>query len=172
MSIQPGDARHDFRKTDSLIVSIPPCEMMFSHFHDFTFSAHQSPETMLSPLISPPTPSEIHELVIILGEATPADRLWKSDRKTIDVDLCRLSLMYETRIYPHLAFSRRLRLVVIITPLYLTHRAGRAETAWQRRRALSEARQSAGHDTWNIRGRRNWRTVTRRIHRLQRRLQP
>ena len=65
MSIQPGDARHDFRKTDSLIVSIPPCEMMFSHFHDFTFSPHQSPEAMLSPLISLPTPSEIHELVII-----------------------------------------------------------------------------------------------------------
>ena len=65
MSIQPGDARHDFRKTDSLIVSIPPCEMMFSHFHDFTFSLHQSPEAMLSPLISPPTPSEIHELVIV-----------------------------------------------------------------------------------------------------------
>ena len=148
MSIQPGDARHDFRKTDSLIVSIPPCEMMFSHFHDFTFSLHQSPEAMLSPLISPPTPSEIHELVII--------------RNLEEAQL----------LAPPLSFSRRLRLVVIITPLYLTHRAGRAETAWQRRRALSEARQSAGHDTWNIRGRRNWRTVTRRIHRLQRRLQP
>ena len=148
MSIQPGDARHDFRKTDSLIVSIPPCEMMFSHFHDFTFSTHQSLETMLSPLISPPTPSEIHELVII--------------RNLEEAQL----------LAPPLSFSRRLRLVVIITPLYLTHRAGRAETAWQRRRALSEARQSAGHDTWHIRGRRNWRTVTRRIHRLQRRLQP
>lgn len=39
--------------------------MMFSHFHDFKFSPHQSLETMLSPLISLPTPIEIHELVIV-----------------------------------------------------------------------------------------------------------
>ena len=33
--------------------------------HDFTFSPHQSPETMLSPLISPLRQAEIHELVIV-----------------------------------------------------------------------------------------------------------
>ena len=60
-------------------------------FHDFTFSHHQSPETMLSPLISTLRQAEIHELVLSKEEATHADRLRKSDRITIDVDLCRLS---------------------------------------------------------------------------------
>ena len=62
-----------------------------SQFHIFTFSHHQSPETMLSPLISTLRQAEIHELVLSKEEATHADRLRKSDRITIDVDLCRLS---------------------------------------------------------------------------------
>ena len=62
-----------------------------SRFHIFTFSHHQSPETMLSPLISTLRQAEIHELVLSKEEATHADRLRKSDRITIDVDLCRLS---------------------------------------------------------------------------------
>ena len=62
-----------------------------SPFHFFTFSHHQSPETMLSPLISTLRQAEIHELVLSKEEATHADRLRKSDRITIDVDLCRLS---------------------------------------------------------------------------------
>ena len=62
-----------------------------SHFHIFTFSRFQSPDTMLSPLISTLRQAEIHELVLSKEEATHADRLMKSDRITIDVDLCRLS---------------------------------------------------------------------------------
>ena len=66
-------------------------DFTISHFHNFTFSHHQSPETMLSPLISTLRQAEIHELVLSKEEATHADRLRKSDRITIDVDLCRLS---------------------------------------------------------------------------------
>ena len=37
----------------------------FSPFHIFTFSRYQSPDTMLSPLISTLRQAEIHELVIL-----------------------------------------------------------------------------------------------------------
>ena len=55
---------HDF--TNSQIHKFTNSHFRFLRkHHDFTFSPHQSPETMLSPLISPLRQAEIHELVIV-----------------------------------------------------------------------------------------------------------
>ena len=79
-----------------------------SRFHFFTISPHQSPETMLSPLISPLRQAESHELIIVhsLYETRLLDPMEQREERPSLLGLSRV-VTEEDKVKPHLKTMER-----------------------------------------------------------------